>query len=107
MPVGARGFSLLLNIQTGPGAHPAFYLMGTKYAFPLGGGMPVKRMVCEADCLPPSVSAKFKYEWSHALQSTYVPSWPVQIKLRDFLITAHIIIACSKSLFCPSEKLIY
>jgi hypothetical protein len=32
-PVGARYFSLLHSVQTGSGAHPASYPMGTGFSF--------------------------------------------------------------------------
>jgi hypothetical protein len=36
VPVGSRFFSLLLSVQTGSGAHPASYPMGTGGPFPAG-----------------------------------------------------------------------
>jgi hypothetical protein len=33
-PEGARDFSLLQNVQTGNGAHPASYSVGTTDSFP-------------------------------------------------------------------------
>jgi hypothetical protein len=35
-PTGAREFSLLHNIETGSGAHPASYPMGTGNSLPVG-----------------------------------------------------------------------
>jgi hypothetical protein len=51
-PTGAEDFSSSLCVQTGSGAHPAFYLMGT------GGKARPGR---DADHSPPS-SAEVKYE---------------------------------------------
>jgi hypothetical protein len=51
---GAGNFTPHLNVQTGSGAHPASYIMGTKGSFP-----GVKRPGREADHLPPS-SAEVK-----------------------------------------------
>jgi hypothetical protein len=53
-PEGAGNFSLRHRVQTGSGAHPAPYPMGTGDSFP-----GVKRPGREADHLPPS-SAKAK-----------------------------------------------
>jgi hypothetical protein len=57
-PAGARNFSLLHCVQTGPGDHPASYQIG------IGGGGPspgIKRPEREADHSPPS-SAEVKNE---------------------------------------------
>jgi hypothetical protein len=35
-PAGAGNFSLRHRVQNGSGAHPAFYLMGTRGSFPGG-----------------------------------------------------------------------
>jgi hypothetical protein len=48
-PAGAGNFSLHHRVQTGSGAHPASYPMGTR-ALSLG----VKRLGREADHSPPS-----------------------------------------------------
>jgi hypothetical protein len=48
---GAGNFSLHHRVQNGSGAHPAFYLMGTR-ALSLG----VKRPGREADHSPPSIA---------------------------------------------------
>jgi hypothetical protein len=48
-PTGARDFSLLRNVHTGSGAHPASYPMGSVGCFP-----GVKRQGREADFSPPS-----------------------------------------------------
>ena len=57
-------------VQTGPGAHPASYTMGT-------GSFPgVKRPGRGVDRPPPS-SAKVKERVELYLYSTYGPSWPV------------------------------
>jgi hypothetical protein len=47
-PAGTRDFSLLHSVQTGSGAHPASYIMGT------GGYFPVKLPWREADHSPRS-----------------------------------------------------
>jgi len=56
---GAGNFSLHRRVQTGSGAHPASYLVGTRGSFP-----GVKRSEREADYSPPS-SAKVKNAWSY------------------------------------------
>jgi hypothetical protein len=56
-PVGARNSSLLNSGQTGSGAHPASYTMGTVGPFPrgkVGGGRGVKQPGHEVDHSPPS-----------------------------------------------------
>ena len=53
IPVGTGGFSLRQNVQTGSGAHPAFYSMGTDIF-----------SRCKVDHSPPS-SAKVANEWSY------------------------------------------
>ena len=57
-PVRGRDFSLLQNIQTGSGTHPASYLMGTWY---LSQGL--KRSGCEVNHSPPC-SGEVKNKWS-------------------------------------------
>jgi hypothetical protein len=57
VPAGAGNFSFLHCVQTGSGAHPASYPMGTR-GFSLG----VKRPGREADNTPPS-SAEVKNAW--------------------------------------------
>jgi hypothetical protein len=54
---GAKDFSSSLFVQTGSGAHPASYTMGTGGPFPRGKARPG----CEADHSPPS-SAEVEYE---------------------------------------------
>jgi len=66
-PVEAR-FSAPL--QTGPGAHPASYTMGT------GSFLGVKRSGCGIDYPPPS-SAEVKERVDLYLYSPSGPSWPV------------------------------
>jgi hypothetical protein len=34
LPTGVRDVPILRSVQTGSGAHPAFYPMGTGYSFP-------------------------------------------------------------------------
>jgi len=64
--VGAR-FST--PVQTGPGAHPASYVMGT-------GSFPgVKQPGCGNH--PPPFSAKVKERVELYLYSPFGPSWPV------------------------------
>jgi hypothetical protein len=58
IPVGPRDLSLLQNIQTGTGAHPASYLMGTGFL-----SWEVKPPGCAVNHSPPC-SAKVKNEWS-------------------------------------------
>jgi hypothetical protein len=49
-PTGAKDFSSSLCVQTGSGAHPAFYKMGTGGPFPGGKARPGR----DADHSPPS-----------------------------------------------------
>jgi len=67
IPVRARFFA---PVQTGPGAHPAFYTMGNG---PFPG---VKRPGCGFDHLPPS-SAEVKERVELYLYSPSGPLWPV------------------------------
>jgi len=61
LPAGAvKGFFPLHHcVQTGSGAHPASYPVGTGVSFP-----GVKQPGCEADHSPPS-SAEVQIEWSN------------------------------------------
>jgi hypothetical protein len=56
-PTGAEDFSSSPCVQTGSGAHPASYPMGTGGPFPRSKAWPGH----DADHLPPS-SAEVKYE---------------------------------------------
>jgi hypothetical protein len=56
-PTGAEDFSSSLCVQTGSGAHPASYPIGTGGPFPRGKARPGR----DADHSPPS-SAEVKYE---------------------------------------------
>jgi hypothetical protein len=56
-PTGAEVFSYSPCVQTGSGAHPAFYSMGTGGSFPGGKAQPGR----DADHSPPS-SAEVKNE---------------------------------------------
>jgi hypothetical protein len=56
-PLEVEDFSFNLCIQTGSGAHPASYPMGTGRPFPRGKARPG----CDADHSPPS-SAEVKNE---------------------------------------------
>jgi hypothetical protein len=75
--VGAVIFSLRHCVQTGSGAHPASYLMGTG-ALSLG----VKRPGREADHSPPC-STDVKNEWSYTSISQYVFMAWCLVKHRD------------------------
>jgi len=68
IPVGAR-FSA--PVQTGPGAHPASYTMGTR------SFLGVKRLGRGVDYPPPS-SAEVKERLELYLYSVFGPSWPVR-----------------------------
>jgi hypothetical protein len=57
IPRGAGNFSSTLCVQTGSGAHPASYPMGTGGTLPGGKAWPRR----DADHSPPS-SAEVKYE---------------------------------------------
>jgi hypothetical protein len=56
-PTGAEDFSSSTCVQTGSGAHPAFYPMGAGGSFPGGKARPGS----DADLSPPS-SAEVKIE---------------------------------------------
>ena len=58
IPVVAKNFSLLHNVQTGPEAHPASYAMGTGF-FP-----GARRLESKVHHSPP-YNAEIKNEWSH------------------------------------------
>jgi hypothetical protein len=58
-PAGAVNFSLLHRVQTGSGAYPSSYPMGTRVSF-----SGVKRPEREIDHSPPS-SAEVKNAWSY------------------------------------------
>jgi hypothetical protein len=49
-PAGAKDFSSIICVQTGSGAHPASYTMGTGGPFPGGKARPGR----DADPSPPS-----------------------------------------------------
>jgi len=57
-------------VQTGPGAHPASYTMGT------GSFLGVKQPGCVVDPPPPS-SAEVKERVELYLHSPFGPLWPV------------------------------
>jgi hypothetical protein len=59
VPAGGGNFSLHHCVQTGAGAHPSSYLIGTRGTFP-----GVKRPGREADHSPPS-SVEVKNAWSY------------------------------------------
>jgi len=56
---GTRDFSLLQHIQSGPGTHPATYLMGSLGSFPR-----LQQQGCEAVHLPPFSAEEVKTGWS-------------------------------------------
>jgi hypothetical protein len=69
VPAEAGNFSLHHRVQTGSGAHPASYPVGTR-----GSSLGVKRLGCEADHSPPS-SVEVK-EWVELyVRSPNTPSW--------------------------------
>jgi hypothetical protein len=70
-PAGAGNFSLHQHIQTGSGAHPASYPVGTRGSF-----AGVKRPVREADHSPPSsdLVPRSKNDWSYT-STPNTPSW--------------------------------
>jgi hypothetical protein len=61
-------------VQTGPGAHPASYAIGT------GSFLGVKRPGRGVDHPPPS-SAEVKERVEQCLYSSYGSSWPVLVEL--------------------------
>jgi hypothetical protein len=68
---GKTNLSLLQNIKTNSGAHPASYLMGSGLLSPGGGGGGgVKRPGCEANH-PRKSSAEFKNEWIYISTPLY------------------------------------
>ena len=67
IPVGARFFA---HVQTGPGAHPTSYTMGT-------GSFPGVKRPGRGVEHPPSSSADVKQRVELHLYSTYGPSWTV------------------------------
>jgi hypothetical protein len=71
-PTGTEDFSSSPCVQTGSGAHPASYPMGTGGPFPGGEVRPGR----DADHSPPS-SAKVKYEYELYLLSPHAPPWHV------------------------------
>jgi hypothetical protein len=66
-PGRGQEFSLLHVIQTGSGAHPASYPMGTGGSFP---GREVKQQGCEADHSPPA-SAEVRKTWIYTSTPPY------------------------------------
>jgi hypothetical protein len=85
-PTGAD-FSSSLCVQTGSGAHPASYPMGTGGSFPGGKARPGR----DADHSPPS-SAEVKYEYELYL-SPHVPPWRVAGTALLLLILLYAVIA--------------
>jgi hypothetical protein len=67
--------SLLQNVHTGSGPHPATYFTGTRV--PSLRAMQPGR---EAHHSPPS-SAKVKNEWSYTTTPQHMPSWHAQGKI--------------------------
>jgi hypothetical protein len=66
VPAGARNFSFHHRVQTGSGAHPAYYAMDTRGSFP-GVKLPGR----EAAHSPPS-SAEVKSAWSYTFTPPYI-----------------------------------
>jgi hypothetical protein len=64
-PAGAGNVSLHHRVQSGSGAHPASYPMGTRAL-----SVVVKRLEREADHSPPS-SAEVKHAWSYTSTPQY------------------------------------
>jgi hypothetical protein len=76
-PAWAGNFPLRHHVQTGYGAQPASYPMGTGVSF-----SGVKRPGCEADHSPPS-SAEVKNAWSYTSTPQYVFMEWCLVKHRD------------------------
>jgi hypothetical protein len=95
-PTGTEDFSSSPCIQTGSGAHPASYPMGTPASYPVGTGDPFPggkvQLGHDADHSPPS-SAKVKNELDLYLLSPHAPPWRVAGHL--YLFMNFIIIICS------------
>ena len=70
IPVGGRGEKFSAPVQTGRGAHPVSYTMGT-------GSFPGVKMPGCGDDHPPSNSAEVKEIVELHLYSPSWPSWPV------------------------------
>jgi hypothetical protein len=71
-PAGAEDFSSSPCVQTGSGAHPASYPVGTGGPFPGGKARPGR----DADHSPPS-SAEVKNEQELYLLLPHAPPWRV------------------------------
>jgi hypothetical protein len=78
---GAEDFSSSLCIQTGSGAHPASYPMGTGVLSPGGKARPGR----DADHSPPS-SAEVKDELELYFLFPHVPPWRVAGQLYLFFL---------------------
>jgi hypothetical protein len=66
IPRKSESFAVLHSFQTGSGAHPASYPMGTGGSFPSG----VKRQGREADPSPPS-STEVMNTWIYTFTAPY------------------------------------
>ena len=79
IPIAARDFSPLQNVQTGSGAHPAPFLMTT-------GVLPreKKRSGHKINLSPPS-SAEVTNQWSYTSTPPFMPSWHGQEKTLPFV----------------------
>jgi hypothetical protein len=81
-PTGAEDFSSSPCVQTGSGAHPASYpigTMGTDGSFPGGKGRPGRDTDHSS-----SSSAEVKYEYELYVLSPHVPPWHVAGQLYFF-----------------------
>ena len=77
---GRGGPRFSAPVQTGPGAHPAAYTIGT------GSLFGEKRPGCGVDHPDPIHSTEVKERVEQYLYSTSVPSWPVLERALPFLL---------------------
>jgi hypothetical protein len=85
-PTGAENFSSSLCIQTGSGAHPASYPMGTRGPLPGDEAW----LGHDADHSPPT-SAEVKNEQELYLLSPHAPPWRVAGSLYHFYLFYHLV----------------
>jgi hypothetical protein len=64
-PAGARDISLLRNVQTNSGSHPASYSIGTGGGGVISTGVKLPRREANTD----PINAEVKNEWSYASTS--------------------------------------
>jgi hypothetical protein len=95
--IGAEDFSSSPCVQTGSGAHPASYPMGTRGPYPGCKARPGR----DAGHSPPS-GAEVKYEQELYLLSPHMPPWHVAGQLYFFFALVWNMVACALALFLVS-----